>query len=268
MPTETTMPTEATTRSVTRTPREAPRRADTTRRSAALWAGLGYVAIFVLAIGANFGVRTRLVDLDDPAATVANLAGNESLVRMALAGFAVIFVLDIVVAWALYVVLRPEGPRRSLLAAWLRLGYTVLLGVAVTFLYLALGLATGDPDGLDGATRGTLTILALDAFDITWLVGLLAFGAHLLVVGRIMLGWRGGPRVLGAVLAVAGAAYVVDTVAHLVLAGYAEYADLMLAVVAVPSIVAELSLAVWLLTRARRLPERGQVGGTSLPARP
>ena len=254
------MPTDTTARSVTSSPQAPPHPADTTRRRAALWAGLGYVAIFLLAIFANFGVRSRLVDADDPAATVSNLAGNESLVRMALAAFAVIFVLDIVVAWALYLVLRPEGPRRAPLAAWLRLGYTVLLGAAVTFLYLALRLATGDVDSLDGAARGTLTILALDAFDVTWLVGLLAFGAHLMVVGRIMLGWQGGPRILGAVLAIAGVAYVVDTLAHLVLADYAQYADVMLAVVAVPSIVAELSFTVWLLTRARRLPEPGQVG--------
>ena len=230
--------------------------ADTTRRSAALWAGLGYAALFVLAILANFGVRTRLVDPDDPAATLGNLAANESLVRLSMAAFALVFVIDIVVAWALYVVLSPEGPRRSLLAAWLRLGYTVLLGVAVTFMFLALELATTDSGALEPAARETGVMLALDAFDITWLVGLLAFGAHLIIVGRILLTWRGGPRMLGAVLAVAGAAYIADTLAHLVLVDYARYADILLAMVAVPSVVAELWFTIWLLTRARRLPER------------
>lgn len=229
---------------------------DTTRRSAALWAGLGYAALLVLAIFANFGVRTRLVDPDDPAATMENLAANESLVRLSMAAFTLVFVIDIVVAWALYVVLRPEGPRRSLLAAWLRLGYTMLLGVAVTFMFLALELATSESGGLDPAAREAWTMLALDAFDITWLVGLLAFGAHLIMVGRIMMTWRDGPRRLGAVLAVAGAAYIVDTLAHLVLVDYARYADVLLAMVAIPSIVAELWFTVWLLTSARRLPER------------
>ena len=230
--------------------------ADTTRRSAALWAGLGYAALFVLAILANFGVRTRLVDPDDPAATLGNLAANESLVRLSMAAFALVFVIDIVVAWALYVVLSPEGPRRSLLAAWFRLGYTVLLGVAVTFMFLALELATSDSGALEPAARETGVMLALDAFDITWLVGLLAFGAHLIIVGRILLTWRGGPRMLGAVLAIAGAAYIADTLAHLVLVDYARYADILLAMVAVPSVVAELWFTIWLLTRARRLPER------------
>ena len=109
-------------------------------------------------------------------------------------------------------------------------------------------------------------MLALDAFDVTWLVGLLAFGAHLIVVGRIMLGWRGGPRLLGGVLAVAGAAYVFDTLAHLVLVDYARYADVLLAMVAVPSVVAELWFTVWLLTSARRLPEQPIVESVLEPA--
>ena len=244
----------------------APVITDTTRSGAALWAGLGYAALFVLAIFANFGVRTRLVDPNDPAATLANLAANESLVRLSMAAFALVFVIDIIVAWALYVVLRPEGPRRSLLAAWLRLGYTILLGVAVTFMFLALELATTESGGLEPAAREAWTMLALDAFDVTWLVGLLAFGAHLIVVGRIMLGWRGGPRLLGGVLAVAGAAYVFDTLAHLVLVDYARYADVLLAMVAVPSVVAELWFTVWLLTSARRLPEQPIVESVLEPA--
>ncbi len=235
---------------------------DTSSRRAALWAGLGYAALFILAIFANFGVRTRLVDPADPAATVQAIAAQESLFRLGVAAFAAVFVIDIVVAWALYVLFRPAGPRRSLLAAWFRLGYTVLLGAAVTFMYLALQLATGagGTGGLDDASRESLTMLALDAFDITWLVGLIAFGAHLVLVARLMLRSAIAPRLLGAVLAIAGSAYVLDTLAHLVLADYDRYADVFLAIVAVPSVVAELWFTVWLLTKARRLPGRPPVG--------
>jgi hypothetical protein len=227
---------------------------DTSSRTAALWAGLGYAALFALAIFANFVVLTRLVDPGDPAATVDAIAADASLFRLGVVAFAAVFVIDIVVAWALYVIFRPAGARRSLLAAWFRLGYTVLLGAAVTFLYLALQLATGagGTGGLDEASREALTMLALDAFDVTWLVGLVAFGAHLVLVGRMILLSGLAPRLLGAVLAIAGSAYVLDTLAHLVLADYARYADVFLAIVAVPSVVAELWFTLWLLTKARR----------------
>jgi hypothetical protein len=43
--------------------------------------------------------------------------------------------------------------------------------------------------------------------------------------------------------------YMVDTTAHFVLPDYDAYADVFLALVAIPSIVGEMSLAVWLLVR-------------------
>jgi hypothetical protein len=60
--------------------------------------------------------------------------------------------------------------------------------------------------------------------------------------------------VLGVLLAVAGAAYVFDTLANALVSSYADHADVFLAIVAVPSVVAELSFAVWLLARAGRQP--------------
>lgn len=81
-----------------------------------------------------------------------------------------------------------------------------------------------------------------------------------MVVGVLLLK-ANGPRWIAWFLLAAGAAYVVDTVAHLVLANYEASADLLLAVVAVPSIVGEMSFAVWLLLVAtgRRTPPEADV---------
>lgn len=230
--------------------------ADTTTATAARWAGLSYLAIFGLALFANFAVLTGLVAADDPAGTLESIAANETVFRMGIAAFGVVFVLDIVVAWALHVILRRYGAQRSLLAAWFRLSYTVMLGVAVAWLYLALLLAQGSApaSGLADSARESWTMLAVEAFEITWLVGLAAFGVHLVLIGRILLLNGLAPRILGAVLTVAGSAYVLDTFAHVLLADYARYANGFLLVVALPSIVGELWFTGWLLLRAGRLP--------------
>ena len=57
------------------------------------------------------------------------------------------------------------------------------------------------------------------------------------------------PKVLGVSLAVAGAAYVFDTAANGLVFSYADYETVFLLIVAVPSVVAELVFAVWLLAR-------------------
>ncbi|WP_062378536.1 DUF4386 domain-containing protein [Demequina pelophila] len=222
--------------------------------TAARLAGLGYIAIVLLAMGANFLVRNQLVIPDDPAATMSNIAENATTFRFGIAGFAAIAMIDIGIAWALHVLLRTTGERRSLLAAWLRVAYTVAFIPAITFMYLALQFATGGNPvaGLDAGQREAWTSLAMEAFDITWLLALVAFGLHLLVLGRILVASRIGPRVLGYGLGVAGVAYIADTFAHLLLANYADFGGAFLAIVATASIVTEVWFTVWLLMRAPR----------------
>tara|TARA_Y100000814_G_scaffold122186_2_gene87596 strand:+ start:5160 stop:5882 length:723 start_codon:yes stop_codon:yes gene_type:complete len=220
---------------------------DTTRRTAARVAAAGYVALFVLAIFANFVVKQGMIDPADADATVTAIREQEGLFRLGLAAFAVVFLLDIPVAWGLYVLFAPGGRARSLLVAWFRLAYTVFLGVAAVFMFLGLEIAIGATSlGADVA------LLMFAAFDFAWFIGLLAFGVHLMTLGALIVRSRIAPRPIGVILAVAGATYAIDTLAHILLTDYAAVADLMLAVVATASIVAELTFTVWLLRASRR----------------
>lgn len=236
------------------------------RRDAARIAGAGYVLLFALAVFANFTVFEQLVVPGDAAATTANLAAEPTLFRLAIVAFLVVFVVDVVVAWALHLLFRDVDRDASLLAAWLRLVYTVFLGAALVFAVQALELATAPVlvDALDPAAREAQVLLAMGAFDTAWLVGLAAFGLHLVLLGRLVVRSGEASRLLGWLLVVAGTAYVVDTIARLVVADYEAVAMAMLALVAVPSVVAEGWTAVWLLRRAGRADD----GGTAVEALP
>jgi hypothetical protein len=231
-----------------------------TSRTAARWAGLGYLAIFVLAILANFLALGSVLDPTDAAATASQLAESAGLVRLGTIAFLAIFLIDIVIAWALHALLRGIHHDVSLVAAWFRLAYTVMLGVALVFLHLAL-LLVGDSAAAAGATDAQV-LLALQAFDFTWVAGLAAFGVHLVLVGWLLVGSGRAPRLLGVLLMVAGVAYAADTVAHIALPDYEAVAGVFLAMVAIPSVLAELGLTIWLLLVAagRRQPPAGQPG--------
>lgn len=213
-------------------------------RTAARWAAAGYLALFVLAIFANFMALGSVLQPGDAAATADALRDTESTFRLGVTGFLGIFLVDIVIAWALFVLFRPVHRDLSLLAAWFRLTYTVVLGAALAFLYAALWVA--DSPGAFGDADDDAILLALQTFEVTWVIGLAAFGGHLLLIATL-LRRAGGPRLLAGLLAAAGAAYIVDTVAHLVLADYQSLAGVFLAIVAVPSILGELGLAGWLV---------------------
>lgn len=223
-------------------------------RRAALIAGIGYVALFVLAIFANFVVLEQMVVADDPAATVANIAASPGVFRLGIATFLVIAVIDVVVAWALHVLLRDVAPDRSRVAAWLRVLHSVFLGVGLAFLSQAdhLVATTSNVASTNVDATAAQVALALDTFDTMWMVGLGFFGLHLVAVASMLVAPRRASRVLRVVLAFAGSAYVVDTVAHLLVADYDAIAAVMLAIVALPSVIGEGWFGLWLLTRAGR----------------
>ena len=223
-------------------------------RRAAVVAGIGYVALFALGIFANFFVREGLIVAGDAAATARNIVASEGLFRGGLVSFLVVFLLDVVVAWALYVVFRAIDRDLSLLAAWFRVVYTVFMGVAIIFFFQALQYL-GGADFLSVFSADQLNasaLVALDSFNSTWLVGLTAFGIHLIVLGYLIVRSGVAPKALGLVLIVAGFAYVVDTAAHSILSNYSDYETLFVSMVAVPAVIAEGWFGIWLLVKGGR----------------
>ena len=229
-------------------------------RKAALVAGVAYLGLFILGVFANFFVLEGLVVAGDATATVANIRESESLFRAGLVGFLAIFVLDVVIAWALFVIFRPINRDFSLLTAWFRLIYTTLLGVATLFLFLTLEVASG-AEYLTAIGAGQLdaqALMFLNAFNWTWLIGLMMFGIHLLLLGYMIIKSKTiNPR-LGYLLMVAGSAYVIDTLAHALLSNYNDYATLFLMIVAIPAVIGEFAVTLWLLFRAGKTDTRNQ----------
>jgi hypothetical protein len=85
-------------------------------------------------------------------------------------------ILDIVVAWALYILLVPANKNLSALAAWLRVIYGGIFIFAISKLYMALQVITTD---------GAQAMTFLKAFRSIWDNGLIIFGFHLLVLGYL-----------------------------------------------------------------------------------
>lgn len=233
------------------TPQSAGPLSDFSRRRAAILAGLGYVMLFALAVFANFFVREGLIVPGDSAATALNIAESEGLFRAGMVSFLVVFLLDVVVAWALLIVFQSVSRELSLLAAWFRLVYTVFMGVALVYFFQALQYLSG-AEFLTAFDDGQLTaaaLVALDTFNSTWLIGLTAFGVHLMILGYLIVASGIAPKALGVVLLVSGLAYGVDTVAHTVLSNYAEYASVLVALVAIPAVIGEGWFGIWLLLK-------------------
>jgi len=98
---------------------------------------------------------------------------------------------------------------------------------------------------LFNATSSAEFLGLVDDFNNMWLIGLFFFGAHLIILARIVP----IPKWIMLFLTLAGIMYMVDTVAHFLMPDYADYADLFMALVAIPSILGEMAFAIYMLVK-------------------
>lgn len=211
-------------------------------RQAALAAGSGLLVMALLAPFAFFGVLQALIVPGDPEATVANFLAGHGRFRLAIAAFLFVAVLDIVVAWALYCLLKPVNQALALLSAWFRVAYAAILVVATASLVEALQLAQPGPlqQAFPADAVASLAVATLDRFYLLFNLGLGVFGCHLLVLGAVV--YRSGhfAGLLGGLVIIAGLGYLGDTLGGVLVPGY----GLSLASV---TFVGEVWLMAWLL---------------------
>lgn len=189
--------------------------------------GISYLIIFFAAIYANFFVVSAI--LAEPEVTVQQ---NEVMVRFGIFAFLITVLFDVVIAWALFEMFKAHVFTR--LSTYLRMMHAAIMGAAIFAL-----------PAVFNETSASGILGRIDDFNNMWLIGLFFFGAHLIILARIVP----IPKWIVLFLTLAGIMYMVDTVAHFILPNYAEYADLFMALVAIPSILGEMAFGIWMLLK-------------------
>lgn len=192
--------------------KQAPRLVNNPQRHIAFVAGFGLLLMTVAIILAEVVAMADIIVDGDAAATVNNIIANQGRFRFGIVAYLAVAILDLVVAWALYVFLKPAKNSMALLAAWSRLVYTIILGIALVNVYSVFQLLgnAGYLSVFEIAEIEAQVMLLLNAFRDTWDVGYVFFGIHLALLG--IVAYRSGfiPKVFGILLLVGGISYLVD----------------------------------------------------------
>jgi hypothetical protein len=216
-------------------------------------AGAFYQTIFVLGLFSEIVVRGSLVDPASAGATAENIAGSEGLFRIGFVADLVMVISDVAVGVLMYVLLRPVSRTLALLAVAFRLLQAAVLGVNLMAHFGAVLVLDGNGPaaGLEIAQRDALVALSLEAHKYGYLVALVFFGLHLLVLGYLLVRATYFPSWLGALLGLAALGYLADSLGYFLLAGYDGTAS---AVLLAPAIVGEFSMLLWLLVKGVDVP--------------
>ena len=183
--------------------------------------------MFFLAIFIDDFVLSNFIGPGDTATLASDIKANEKLFGIAFAGYLIILMLDVVIALALYVILKPVNKILASLTAVLRLLYAAILVIGL----LAIAFQFIDVYGY-----GTIK-----------LIGYVFFTAHVFVLGYSVFKSEYIPRSLGILLIIASFCYII------LLFGDFLVPDVLLPIFVVPAAIAELSLGIWLLWKRAKI---------------
>ena len=180
-------------------------------RQAALVAGIAYLTGPVPY--AEY-VYSKLVIGHDAEQTVRNInAHNGQFLAMIFCYF-IQFFGDIVMAWALYILLAPRNRSLSLLASLFQLIYAAVGLSANCNLFNVFRLLRA-PEYLQLFGPGPLHAqidLLLHTYQYNWSISLVLFGVHLVLAGYLIFRCGYIPWIIGAILMIDGVGWIIDSV--------------------------------------------------------
>jgi Domain of unknown function (DUF4386) len=219
--------------------------------------GVLYLTIIVLGGLGEAVIRGRVVVPGNATATAANLRSMEWLWRLGIAGEVVLLMCATVLALILYVLLRPVNRDLALLVVFFNLVCIAIEGVAAVSLAAAL-LPLANAAYLTAFTQEQLNIMAqlsVRSHSAGFGIALIFFGVECVLLGYLIVRSGYMPRVIGGLMLIAGACYVVNSFALLL---SPPLSSRLFPAILIPSLIAELSLALWLLVKGVRADEWDQ----------
>lgn len=221
---------------------------DISLSKAAVIAGIGLLIMTLTVPFAEFKIIPDLVNPNSAMETAANIKANTRLFNVAIFLIFITIVCDIVVAWALYLFLKPVSKSLSLLTAWFRLLYTGVYLLAVTNLVKTYALIKGSSYFLVNSPEqiSELILFYIKSYKYEWFFGLVLFGLYLILLGYLVLKARYIPHIMGWLLIIAGLGYVIG---HLKVFLYPEFNTSFSMITA----LGELVFMLWLLIKGSRI---------------
>lgn len=181
-------------------------------QKAALISGIGIFIMVLTAPVAEFAVFPKLFDYNNAEITFNNIQNNRHLFTFGIFLHLTTLICDVVVAWALYLFLKPVSKNFSMLTALFRIVFALVTLSALLNLVGVLNL-TQNADYLTAFNSSIYSeaLLSIKNFNLQWSFAFSFFSLYLILLGLLAYKATYVPKVFGILLMVAGTGYLVDT---------------------------------------------------------
>ena len=161
----------------------------------------------------EFVIFPELIDYKDAEVTFHTINENRRLFTIGIFLHVITLICDLVVAWSLYIFLRPTNRDFSLLVALFRITFAIITLAALLNLVSVLNL-TIKSDYLSAFDHSLYAkaLLAIENFNLQWGFAFAFFSLYLILLGILVYKSTYVPKILGIVLSMAGLGYLVETI--------------------------------------------------------
>jgi len=200
----------------------------------------------VTAMFAEFYARGPLIVHGDVVQTAKNIAASQRLFRIGTVSDLITFAGDVILVWALYVVLKPVNRNVVILAAFWRLAECAIFALITLNDFVILRLLSGADylRAFDTKQLQTLAYTFAGAHDAGYLIGMVFFGLGSTVFAYLWFKSRYVPRALAALGIFASLVVAIVTLAIMVFPGLAA---VVIPAYFAPIFIFEVTLGFWLL---------------------
>lgn len=188
-----------------------------------LMTGVSLLIMAVIAPIALFMGLNPVYVTNDAAQTLNNLLGANNPLGWIGVLFIVTVLLDVFISWGVYMIFKGENQPLAVLTAWIRLLYSGILSMATVPMFMASKMVQTVPtmNGQTDTQQVAVQVLQqLDTFKMTWDVGLVLFGVHLVLLGVLIFRSRQFNKILGILVSLAGSAYFIDSLGKFLVTDY------------------------------------------------
>ena len=208
------------------------------------------ISLLIMTVAAFFAygfAHSQLVIDDNAEQTLMNLTSKENLFILELFAWGIIILADLAVSYGIYIYLRAINAKGAMVSGLLRFIYTIILGYAVWQLVIILGQTN------DASNEAMKVLEQTIIFKSIWFSGLIVFGLHLVVTGFVLFRSKGFPLWLSILLIFGGIGYTLIHGLYVFFPQLNTSTALIESILSIPMMLSELSLAIWLLIRGKKL---------------
>ncbi len=217
-------------------------------------AGFLYLIVIIAGGFAEAFVREGLTVYDDAAATAHNILTSEQMYRIGFVADLVTLICGTVLSLIFYILFKPVNKNLSLLALIFSItaGAVMAVNLLNQFAPLLLLHNSGYLKAFTMEQLQTLSLFFLNFQSQGYNISLLLFAFYFPIIGYLVYKSNFLPRILGVIYTLAGAGYLINSLAWFLFPQLAAY---LFPYVLLPAFIGESSMCLWLLFKGVKVSE-------------